>query len=123
MTRRTTVATAALSAWCLAVAQPTSGQTAATAAPRVGVVFDWRGRFESDVSSSREDGTPRDDRRRARTRARLEVRAGAGPSLFVIGRQHGPLAWSLATIRMEMVLSYVYAEADAQRGRKGGSRR
>ena len=86
MTRRATLTTAALSASWLAVALPASGQTAAASASRVAIVFDWRGRFESDVNSTREDGTPRQDRHRGRIRTRVEVRAKAGPSLFVIGR-------------------------------------
>jgi hypothetical protein len=86
MTSRSIAGTAAASALCLAVTQSTSGQTAAPAHPRVAVVVDGRGRLESDVRSTREDGTPRDDRHRGRMRARVEVRGSVGRSWLVIGR-------------------------------------
>jgi hypothetical protein len=54
--------------------------------PRVSVNVDLRGRFESDVDSTREDGTRRDDRHRGRVRGRLEVRVRPARSLLVLAR-------------------------------------
>ena len=50
------------------------------------LAIDLRGRFESDVSSRREDGTLREDRHRARIRARFEVRAKPSRAWLLVGR-------------------------------------
>ena len=81
---RAAVFASLLTLWLPAGAGAQAGQPGA--APPVALAIDLRGRLESDVSSRREDGTLRDDRHRARIRARVELRGRPSRAWLLVAR-------------------------------------
>jgi hypothetical protein len=87
MTARRHAPATVLALVVLLLAPPAGAQVDRSAAgPPISLEVDLRGRLESDVNSRREDGVRRDDRHRARVRARLELRARPSRSFLLLAR-------------------------------------